>query len=356
MNLKLRRLFISAGFFCALLTALAVAPAQAASTAAGHQLDVTATPAPGVFGAVANITARRATLWAGPGRGFWALGTTPRGQALPVLGSSPDHQWWQVNTTSGIAYLWYLDVNVTNAASVPVIDPGPMGVITAGRAIVRTGPGIETPQQGTASRGMQFFVIGTRPDGTWIQIHYRFGKGWINTSLTSVSDTSTVGNTAGVARAIVNAGSLNIRSGPSFVFASIGKVKGGTVMPIIGRDKDGLWLEVTSPFGPGWVSITFVFTKDYFGSAPQTTGTVTGTLTPAAFKVLGGSVNIRSGPGLAFDSVFTADAGQVFSIKGQSKLGWWYLEGTIGTTDVKGWVNKQLGQTSGNVAGVPFIP
>ena len=355
MNLKLRRVFTSAGLFCALLTALAFTPAQAAPSATGSQV-VSLVAVSASTNAVANITARRASLWAGPGRGFWALGTTPRGEALPVLGSSADHQWWQVNTTLGIAYLWYLDVDVTNAASVPVIDPGPIGVITAGRAIVRTGPGIETPQQGAASRGMQFYILGTRPDGTWIQIRYRFGKGWIKTTLTSVVNTAILGDTAGVARAIVNAGALNVRTGPGFIFKSMGKVKGGTVLPIIGRSKDGLWLQVTSPFGPGWVSITFVFTKDYFGSAPITSGSAAGALTEATFKALGGSVNVRSGPGLAFNSVFSADAGQVFTIKGQSRTGWWYVEGTVGTKVVKGWINKQFGQASGDIAGVPFIP
>ncbi len=159
-----------------------------------------------------------------------------------------------------------------------------------------------------------------------------------------------------MARAIVNAGALNVRTGPGFIFKSMGKVKGGTVLPIIGRSKDGLWLQVTSPFGPGWVSITFVFTKDYFGSAPITSGSAAGALTEATFKALGGSVNVRSGPGLAFDSVFSADAGQVFTIKGQSRTGWWYVEGTVGTKVVKGWINKQFGQASGDIAGVPFIP
>src|SRR5258708_30619040 len=120
---------------------------------------------------------------------------------------------------------------------------------------------------------------------------------------------------------------------------------------MVGRE-----LQVKSPVQPRWVSIAFDITKHCFGRGPITSGSAAGALTEANFKVLGGSVNVRSGPGLAFDSVFSADAGQVFTIKGQSRTGWWYVEGTVGTKVVKGWINKQFGQASGDIAGVPFIP
>ena len=344
MTRKFHRLVKSVGVMAVLALVLAVMPVQAAFAQ---------TPVPAT-NAAATVTVFRAGLWAGPGRGFWILGSAPRGIQLPVLGVTADNQYWQVNAQVGsqltVAYLRAGDVTVSNSASVPVINPGDIGTIPTGIVVLHTGPGVDSPVAGHISRGMQFYVIGQRPDGQWLNIRWRFGKAWIKASLASTSSTSAPALT-GVARAIVNAGALNIRTGPGIIFATLGSVRGGTVLPIIGRSKDGIWLNVTSTFGNGWVNANFVITRDYFGSAPITTASANGAATQTTFKALGGSVNVRSGPGVAFTVVFTADAGQVFTILGQSKLGWWYIQGTKG----KGWVNKQLGQASGDVAGVPFL-
>lgn len=349
MGPKLRRLITWVGFFGTIIAALAIMPSQGLTHVAAQN----ATQAPPVPGAIATPL-HRINIWAGPGRGFWVLGTATTADPLPVTGQSPDHQFWQVSTRFGTGYLWYLEVNVTNAAAVPVADVSNVGAITAGLVAVRGGDGVGSRQVGMMSRGQQFFVIGMRPDGTWINIEWRFGKGWVKTSLTSITVTGLATAAAAVVnsgpRAIVNAGALNIRSGPGLGFTSLGSVKGGTVMPIIGRSQGGVWLEVVSPFGTGWVNTIFVITRDYFGSAPIVEPT--GAVSEATFRVLGGTAHVRSGPGQGFDVVFNVDAGMNLTIIGQSKNGWWYINSQLG----KGWINKTLGNASGAVSSVPFLP
>ncbi len=348
MGLKLRRLITWVGFFATVVAALAILPSQALTPVAAQ--DATQTPAP-IPGAIATPV-HRINIWAGPGRGFWVLGTAITADPLPVTGQSPDHQFWQVSTRFGIGYLWFLDVNVTNAGAVPIADVSNVGTITAGIVSIRGGAGVGSQQVGMMSRGQQFFVIGMRPDGTWLNIHWRFGKGWVKTSLTSITTTGLATAAAVVnsgPRAIVNAGALNIRTGPGLGFTSLGTVRGGTVLPIIGRSQGGVWLEVTSPFGTGWVNTIHVITRDYFGSAPIVEPT--GAVTEATFRVLGGQAHVRSGPGLGFDVVFNADAGMNLTILGQSKNGWWYVSGQLG----KGWINKTLGNASGAMSSVPFL-
>jgi uncharacterized protein YgiM (DUF1202 family) len=349
-----RRLFSGAWTLtwtiCVLMVALAIAtPAQAAYQPTANQNTVMqVTPS-------AKVAVRRAYAWAGPGRGFWVLGLLSGGEVIPVTGVSADRQWWQVNTQFGLAYVFISDVTAANVENVPVVDPGAIGKVTAGRAVIRGGPGIEARQVGAASRGMQFYILGTRPDGKWIEIKYRFGTGWIATSLTDVttgtSGVVTAPVTVGDPRVIVNAGWLNIRSGPSLIFTALGRVPGGTTMKIIGKTADGVWLLVESPFGQGWVNGNHVITKDYYGSVPVVDSSATGGQTEAIFKALGGTANFRSGPGTSFSVVFTANAGEKFKILGQSANGWWYVEGPQG----KGWVNKSLGQASGAVNSVPML-
>lgn len=352
MGPKIRRFITWVGFVGVLLAALATMPGQAYVTVVAQN----PTPEPPISGAVATPV-HRINIWAGPGRGFWVLGTATTVEAQPVYGVSPDKQFWQVKTKFGWGWFYYLDVTVTHPEVVPVADTSNVGAITAGLVAIRSGDGLGTPQIGTMSRGQQFFIIGQRPDGSWINIQWRFGKAWVKASLTTFTPQTGLGtaaaNVAPVVnsgpRAIVNAGALNIRSGPGLGFTSLGSVKGGTVLPIIGRSEGGVWLQVQSQYGVGWVNTIYVITRDYFGSAPIAVATDAVTL--ATFRTLGGSAHVRSGPGLGFDVVFSVDAGMNLTIIGQSHNGWWYIDSQFG----KGWINKDLGHASGAVSSVPFV-
>jgi uncharacterized protein YraI len=338
MNLQVRRLCSRMGA-CVLLVALA--------------LTLTAVPVQAAPDAVATIIVNRAPAWAGPGQGFWWLGFLGRAEVVPLLGVSADQEWWQVSTRFGVAWLWHLDATASTE-DVPEVDPGVIGRITGGRVVVRGGPGIGAQAVGAASNGMQFYVIETRPDGSWIKIRYRFGTGWVAASLTSLAGDTTLADIPAIAgpTAIVNTGALNVRTGPGFGFASLGVLSGGTSMPIIGRSRDGSWIQVRTPLGDGWVNLNYVVTQNYFGSAPVTEDQAAGAKTAATFVVLTGTVNVRSGPNVGFPSLFTVNAGMKLNIVGQSiDRQWWLVEAPAG----KGWVSKQLGQAIGSVGTVPVV-
>jgi uncharacterized protein YgiM (DUF1202 family) len=349
MGLKLRRLITWAGFLSVLLAALATLPGQASTVSAQHLAQVGTAAAP-ITGATA-IPKHRINIWAGPGRGFWHLGAVTPSEQLPITGRTADSQFWQVSTRFGVGYVWYLEVDVANAGAVPVVDTSNVGAITAGIVAIRGGDGIGSLQLGRMSRGQQFFVIGMRTDGTWLNIRWRFGKGWVKTSLTNftVAGASAVAPDVAGPRAIVNAGALNVRTGPGLGFTSLGTVRGGTVLPIIGRSEGGVWLQVQSPFGVGWVNVIHVITRDYFNSAPI--AVATDAVAEARLRILGGSAHVRSGPGIGFDVLYDLNAGMEATIIGQSKNGWWYINSVLG----KGWVNKTLGEATGALSSVPFL-
>jgi uncharacterized protein YraI len=315
-----------------------------------------AVPAQAQTQAVATITVRRASIWAGPGRGFWWTGFLNRNEVVPITGVSADKQWWQVSTSAGVGYLWYLDVIATGTETVPVANPGIVGTIVVGRAVVRGGPGIGAQSLAIVPNGTQFYVIGTRSDGAWLEIEYRYGKGWVAASVTNVNEETAPQDvppvTAEGPRAIINTGALNVRSGPGFGYSRLGVLHGGEIVPIIGRTEDGTWLQVQTTFGDGWVNIIYVITQDYFGSAPINTADPVVATTEAMFVVLGGSANVRSGPNVGFSKLFAVDAGMRFTILGQNSVRtWWYIDTPWG----KGWINAELGQATGAVESVPII-
>jgi uncharacterized protein YraI len=84
-----------------------------------------------------------------------------------------------------------------------------------------------------------------------------------STGTTTTAQAVVTGN-----RAVVNTGSLNIRSGPSAGFAPVATVAGGTELAVVGRASDGVWLLVSGSFGQGWVNSQFVLFRGDFSTVP----------------------------------------------------------------------------------------
>lgn len=77
----------------------------------------------------------------------------------------------------------------------------------------------------------------------------------------------------------------------------------------------------------------------------------TATIVPAVIAVA--DVNVRSGPGLDYDVVFTLTAGDKAPITGTDSTGqWWQVQLENGAT---GWVLGQLVSTEGPVEGAPIV-
>lgn len=70
--------------------------------------------------------------------------------------------------------------------------------------------------------------------------------------------------------AVVNTGNLNVRSGPSFNFASVAVVPGGTQLRVLGIANDRVWMYVEGTFGKGWINQEFIL----FRGNPDTVPTL----------------------------------------------------------------------------------
>lgn len=67
---------------------------------------------------------------------------------------------------------------------------------------------------------------------------------------------------------------LNIRQGPARTTPSLGKLKQGEQVTVVGRNGDGTWLQVERPdgAGTGWVSAEFVTVSGDVNTLPVTSG------------------------------------------------------------------------------------
>ncbi len=322
----------------------------------------TAVSAQQIEGPYATVRSAGAQAYAGPGIGFWSLGRLRANAIVPIVGVSADRQFWQVNTAFGAVWVRNADVIATNADGVPVVEVGLIGRAVVGSA-VRAGPGAQAARLATLPRGSQFYIIGTNADGTWLNIRFQFGEGWIATVNTDQANlvaprTPSVGTPApdlpraDIPRAIVNTGALNLRSGPGVFFTTIGVLAQGDSLPILARTSDGAWLLVQSAFGDGWLNASLVRTTNYFGNVPiirYADAAANGVIAATTIN----ATNLRAGPNIAFDVVAVLPPRIEVALLGQSRdRTWWF----VGTPLGEGWVSKETVRTLGGTSLVPVLP
>ncbi|MCQ3929785.1 MAG: hypothetical protein DPW16_04950 [Chloroflexi bacterium] len=306
----------------------------------------------------ASATANIATnIHAGPSTAFWIVGTVNRFETLPVLAISPDGAWWLVNGRSGQGWVVGTALTVNNGSSVVVQDPGAFITVTASLLNVRSGPGPTAAIQGRLSAGQRVYLIGQSNDGTWLNIRWQYGNGWVQARFTSAGDAAPTTDASGApvtelsASGVVNAGSLNVRSGPGVNYEIIGTVVGGELLPIIGRSSDGSWYNVQTVFGTGWVSARYLITRNEFGNAPVTEDTVDeNTYVGPVAIVNAGALNIRSGPGAGYTILGRAVGGDQFVILARDAAFLWIQ---IDTDFGEGWVNRNYIIIRGDVSSLP---
>lgn len=303
----------------------------------------------------ARIMVARAAVYAGPGLGFWQLGALRQDVITPITGVSADRLFWRSDTPIGTGYLRAEDVIVSSPETVPVVDPGATGTVTTGVLNVRVGPGIGAAVVGNLNQGAQFYILGRQPDGSWLEIRSGVGRGWVKASLTSAGGEGGTGSqvppsTEGPV-AIINTAFLNVRSGPATFYTKVGTLAGGTRVPIVGKTADGQWLLIEAAFGRGWINLRYVLTQNYFGSAPVV-GTADSGVAPGLEARTRTTVNLRSGPGIGFQSLAQLTLGTYLNVLGQSPDGaWWFVDSAAG----KGWINKTVVRTAGDFSAAPVV-
>ncbi len=67
---------------------------------------------------------------------------------------------------------------------------------------------------------------------------------------------------------VVNTSFLNIRTGPGARYSVLITVVGGTDLPVLGRANDGVWYQVSTVIGVGWVNSEFVIPRGDFTNIP----------------------------------------------------------------------------------------
>ncbi len=190
-------------------------------------------------------------------------------------------QWFQVSGIPGTGTPFFPGQPgfPTTPTAVPTITPTPLPpippgaqtatVIRAQVLLVRSAPYLGAPVVGRILRGQTYQVLGRDPDARWFLLQLSNVQGWswgyylfvsgneFNAPI--VGSFNTAGNPAASARAIAQSqATLRLRETPSVLARQTGRIPWGDLLPIIGRTRDGGWVQVVFRGTIGWVAVGYL--------------------------------------------------------------------------------------------------
>src|SRR5512143_1889833 len=132
----------------------------------------------------------------------------------------------------------------------PAPTATPRAGITSTQLYVRGQPASSGAQLGLIGPATNVEILGRDPSGNWYQISYpqsRDGKGWIAAQYVQVQDKDTIqviGPESGLAASAAIMQQVNVRNGPGTDFNSLGTLNPKDVVPLVGKDSSGAWLQI----------------------------------------------------------------------------------------------------------------
>lgn len=241
-------------------------------------------------------------------------------------------------------------------------------VVSASALRMRQGPSTSTATVTTLIQGTEVTVLAPEENG-WYKVSYRNYTGYMSAEYLTIkvapsadaptkapdnTNTDTNDNTADMSTSeftaftgVVNAGPLNVRSGPGTGHSRVGILNTGTRLTVTGVDGD--WYQIKTDKLTGYVFAQYVSKEATAsaGSGTTTSGNTSGsvnTSTPTthsytpihsdgstkAGMVLKGPVNVRSGPGAGYTLLGKLNIGTELTVYGTSN-GWYKI--TCGNYD-----------------------
>ncbi|GAB4457906.1 MAG: hypothetical protein Kow0070_10740 [Anaerolineales bacterium] len=138
---------------------------------------------------------------------------------------------------------------------------------------------------------------------------------------------------------------LNVRAEPSTAGEVLGILAANVNVQIVGQDPGGNWWQIlyeAGPDGKGWVTAQYVRTA----AKPEVPVIGSGRTDTAGSAVVLQQINVRSGPGTAFNSLGILNTNDVIRLTGKNRDGSWLQIEFSGGADGKGWVNAAFVRTS----------
>lgn len=150
----------------------------------------------------------------------------------------------------------------------------------------------------------------------------------------------------------VTATRLNVRAEPSTAGQVLGILPPNVTVQIVGQDAGGTWWQIlyeAGEGGKGWVTAQYVQT-----AARPEVPVIGGVEEGAGSAVVIQPINVRSGPGTAFNSLGLLNPNDSVRLTGKNQDGTWLQIAFSGAPNGQGWVNAAFVRAQG-VEQLPVV-
>ncbi|OSY07275.1 SH3 domain-containing protein [Bacillus mycoides] len=224
------------------------------------------------------------------------------GQSLNVIGE--ENGWFKINHNGKTGYVSGEFVSKNGEKTNNNVSTGGNNTVTADVLRVRTAPNTSSSVSGRVYEGQTLNVIGQ--ENGWVKINYNGKVGYVSgefvsgVSSNAGSSNNNTNNTVKPASGnyTVNVSSLRVRTGPSTSHTTIGSVKKGQVVQVVGEVQD--WFKIN------YAGQTAYLSKDYVTKGGSNENTTQGNnqeqnnnvtvQTGGTYVVNATSLRVRTGP------------------------------------------------------------
>jgi len=146
---------------------------------------------------VQGTTSTQLNVRAEPSTASEVLGIIAANQSVQIIGQDPGGNWWQIlyeTSVDGRGWVTAQYVETADRLEVPVIggdasDPGSgNSAVVIQQLNIRSGPDTSFNSLGILNPNDVVSLTGKNRDGTWLQIEFAGGEGWINTAFVKADD------------------------------------------------------------------------------------------------------------------------------------------------------------------------
>jgi len=145
---------------------------------------------------------------------------------------------------------------------------------------------------------------------------------------------------------------VNVRSGPGTSYDALGLLDAGQQVQIVSQDSQGKWYQILYPSAPqglGWVTAQYV----QVGAGAEIPLEASSTPAGPTGRIVQ-RLNVRSGPGTAFDSLGLLEPDTIVSLTGKNATASWFQIVYPAGPDGRGWVTAQYVRTEA-ADGLPVL-
>ncbi|MGF9953874.1 SH3 domain-containing protein [Bacillus mycoides] len=224
------------------------------------------------------------------------------GQSLNVIGE--ENGWFKINHNGKTGYVSGEFVSKNGEKTNNNVSTGGNNKVTADVLRVRTAPNTSSSVSGRVYEGQTLNVIGQ--ENGWVKINHNGKVGYVSgefvsgVSSNAGSSNNNTNNTVKPASGnyTVNVSSLRVRTGPSTSHTTIGSVKKGQVVQVVGEVQD--WFKIN------YAGQTAYLSKDYITKGGSNENTTQGNnqeqnnnvtvQTGGTYVVNATSLRVRTGP------------------------------------------------------------